>query len=128
MNALDLLEWQERRCGACLREMEGWRLRHLDHHHASGLVRGWLCAGCNMSEGHGNVPSWLPPEVRERWDWEWYRRNPPARRAGLLLPYREPLEPGMSWKRYDELRLAPIYYDRRADRAAAAIIGAKLLG
>lgn len=47
-----LLAWQGGRCAICGKQPRGRRLA-VDHDHASGLVRGLLCAndewGCNMS-------------------------------------------------------------------------------
>lgn len=43
-------EWQGDRCAVCALRM---RDPKLDHDHVSGLVRGWLCRGCNLKEGHG---------------------------------------------------------------------------
>jgi len=39
--------WQERRCAFC-----GFTDRLCrDHDHATGLIRGYLCIGCNSAEG-----------------------------------------------------------------------------
>lgn len=37
----------ERRCGFCRQPTDGHREPFLDHDHHTGLVRGWLCRGCN---------------------------------------------------------------------------------
>lgn len=39
-----------------------------DHCHITGLVRGYLCRGCNTIEGTSGAP-----------EWDEYRRNPPMR-------------------------------------------------
>jgi hypothetical protein len=44
----DLRDWQCGRCAICGCHNRDDRLV-LDHDHASGLVRGWLCQGCNIA-------------------------------------------------------------------------------
>lgn len=54
---VDMWDWQDGRCAWC-----GWRdpIRRLaeDHCHFTGLVRGYLCTGCNVHEGTSPDPAW----------------------------------------------------------------------
>ena len=44
---------QDRKCGACGLEWEGWeRNFSVDHDHVTGHVRGLLCQPCNLALGH----------------------------------------------------------------------------
>jgi len=44
---------QEARCATCRSPVEkSGRLTHIDHHHATGVVRGILCHNCNILIGH----------------------------------------------------------------------------
>lgn len=45
-----LEELQQGRCGICERG-DSWTPLHLDHDHDSGMIRGFLCRGCNLAEG-----------------------------------------------------------------------------
>jgi len=65
----EMLVAQRGRCAICLRE-ENSRHMGVDHDHASGRVRGLLCAGCNLKLGwyekyRGAVTQYLsvPPAV-----------------------------------------------------------------
>lgn len=76
-----LREYQAGHCAVC-GEVR-MRLR-IDHDHDTGLVRGLLCNGCNISEGRDFRAPWF----------ERYRANPPAARLGLAVQYsrRMPVE------------------------------------
>src|SRR4051794_24928537 len=55
-----MLEFQKSRCAICGRGMsrrDPNRVDELviDHDHKTGLIRGWLCKGCNSTEGRHNV-------------------------------------------------------------------------
>lgn len=53
-----LYQKQRGLCGVCtspmLRRHSHRRAAHLDHNHATGKVRGWLCSTCNVGLGHFN--------------------------------------------------------------------------
>jgi hypothetical protein len=67
--------WQDGRCAIC-----GLRAELvIDHHHASGLVRGLLCTGCNTAEGRHRGYYDEPYSA--------YRRRPPALIVGLTERY-----------------------------------------
>lgn len=72
-----LMEFQGARCALC---PVGEDLV-LDHDHDTGLIRGYLCRGCNTSEGAGNQH----PIFVE------YRRRPPAAVLGIQERYIDPL-------------------------------------
>ena len=72
-----LNSWHDERCAIC-----GLRPGHLvvDHEHHTGLVRGRLCRGCNISEG------------KRRYDgggevYQLYRERPPAALLGVQVYY-----------------------------------------
>lgn len=68
-------EWQRERCGVC-----GYTGNLVvDHCHDTGFERGFLCRGCNVSEGAGSS------EAIER-----YRVRPPAVICGATRPYWSP--------------------------------------
>lgn len=52
-----MYSWQDRRCGFC-----GWRCLNerlvRDHDHQTGLIRGYLCAGCNVHEAFSYSAAW----------------------------------------------------------------------
>jgi hypothetical protein len=66
-------EFHQGRCAIC-----GQRPARLvtDHDHTSGLVRGYLCRGCNLSEGRSNLPIMVN-----------YRRRNPATILGFRDVY-----------------------------------------
>jgi len=49
MGIPDATRPQPERCELCSRIPKTW---HLDHCHATGKFRGWLCNRCNLSLGH----------------------------------------------------------------------------
>lgn len=72
-----LVDWHDGRCAVC-----GARdRRYLDHSHGTGLVRGWLCQSCNISEGFGSIPGGQFERYRERY---------PTAILEISLPYRSP--------------------------------------
>jgi hypothetical protein len=50
----ELRAWHRGRCAMC--QVTDWYDNSLvlDHDHDTGKIRGYLCRGCNSSEGHGN--------------------------------------------------------------------------
>lgn len=54
---ISLADWhvmfdaQNRRCACCLSEKPKGRYWHVDHEHASGRIRGIVCAACNRTLG-----------------------------------------------------------------------------
>ena len=78
VTALRLLRsWQAGRCAVCSDRVES-----LDHDHATGLVRGWLCQVCNTLEGFAADPA--DPCVQ-------YRTRNPASILGLTIRYFSPI-------------------------------------
>lgn len=47
-----LYNTQDGKCAGCQKRLLFDRTTHVDHCHATGKVRGLLCAGCNSSLGH----------------------------------------------------------------------------
>ena len=72
-----LRKWQDYRCAMC--GIEGESLV-LDHCHETGLVRGFLCNGCNMTEGR---------EGEDHHYWSIYRKVPPAKILKIKIYYNE---------------------------------------
>jgi hypothetical protein len=72
-----LADWQARRCAVCGARED----RYLDHSHETGLVRGWLCRSCNISEGFADVRGG---------QFERYRERNPASILGIEIRYRNP--------------------------------------
>lgn len=70
------VEWQDGRCAGCGRP-EGRTLNVRDHCHRTGIVRGLLCSGCNVSEGNG----------RNHAFWQRYRARPPTVICGAAEVY-----------------------------------------
>lgn len=73
-----LAEWQDGRCAVCGRVSD----LVLDHDHASGLVRGWLCRSCNTLEGMHQEPDTI---------FSLYRERHPAAILGLTIRYLHPI-------------------------------------
>lgn len=75
-----LATWHAGGCGICGGGSSGREV--LDHDHRTGLVRGWLCRGCNRKEGSADDPT----DVYARW-----RACPPAAMLGTLFRYVSPI-------------------------------------
>jgi len=73
-----LADWQGGRCAVCGRASD----LVLDHDHASGLVRGWLCRSCNTLEGTHREPGTI---------FSLYRERHPAAILGLTIRYLNPV-------------------------------------
>lgn len=71
-----LADWQDDRCA-----ISGGYADRLDHDHKTGLVRGWLCHNCNVSEGHSDIPGGR---------FERYRAKNPASILGISIRYYSP--------------------------------------
>jgi hypothetical protein len=97
-----LVDWQDDRCAVC-----GGRrgAEVLDHDHATALVRGWLCRGRNLKEGHASGDA--PPAAR-------YRSRNPASILGVRIAYRsswgaaEPAEQEISLDNHPTYDLAKL--------------------
>lgn len=75
----DLLAAQGNRCAVCAVDFNEPNIRMmLDHCHFCGLVRGWLCNGCNVRESSSTDADIVA-----------YRSMPPASLAGLSVLYRK---------------------------------------
>lgn len=73
--AIDVLRrWQTGRCAICDANAEV-----VDHDHATGLVRGWLCRSCNLTEPAATTG-----------DFTKYRERPPAAALGIAVAYVHP--------------------------------------
>lgn len=48
----EMMRRQAGGCAACGYELQGGRMTHIDHCHASGAVRGLLCLPCNLALGY----------------------------------------------------------------------------
>jgi len=46
---LSMLEEQRNLCGICHKPM---KIPNVDHNHATGVIRGFLCGSCNLGLGH----------------------------------------------------------------------------
>lgn len=77
-----LLTKQDNRCAVCSRAFSSEVGRHhVDHCHASGRVRGLLCARCNSTEGFLNSLGMSPLQFAERL--QAYLNDPPAQEEQL---------------------------------------------
>ncbi|WP_392838782.1 endonuclease domain-containing protein [Streptomyces sp. LN500] len=79
---VQLENWQDRRCAICGRVSAGLVE---DHDHQSGLVRGWLCHGCNVQEGSSHWQSRTDTTFAK------YRQRPPTTILGLRVRYWDPV-------------------------------------
>lgn len=75
--AAALKDWQRGRCAICAKAATC-----LDHNHATGAVRGWLCSPCNTREGTYNVHHGYVATVYRD-----YANHPPAVLLGIAAPY-----------------------------------------
>ena len=80
-----LMEWHQDRCAICGALDGGSRGLKFDHCHDSGMVRGLLCASCNLREGHDSG--------RDE-KFTLYRDRPPALIVGWTFQYNSPFTPG----------------------------------
>jgi len=83
-----LFGWQNGRCAICGRSMHrstraGDMIRRLfaDHDHQTGLLRGYLCWGCNLAEGR---------QTTRAYRYVGYRLRHPATILGLSITYISP--------------------------------------
>lgn len=72
---LVMADWQQGRCAVCASKMSALVE---DHDHATGLVRGYLCRGCNTAEGMNGDGARL---------WREYRERNPASICGVVARY-----------------------------------------
>jgi hypothetical protein len=76
--ALVMSDWQQERCAVC----GGQGAPVEDHDHGTGLVRGYLCRGCNVAEGMNRYAGRV---------WREYRERNPASICGVVERYWDPL-------------------------------------
>lgn len=92
-------DWQDERCALCGRSTVR-RGEVVDHDHATALVRGLLCRGCNAQEGHSDDALF-----------EQYRERPPAAILGFQVTY---YTSRYGWatpepEKADDLDTSPVY-------------------
>lgn len=78
--------WQADRCALC----GGWNQVAdlvLDHCHANGMARGFLCRSCNAREPHAGRTALVSPHQTEAF--AAYRKHPPAQILGLSIVYAD---------------------------------------
>lgn len=120
-----LLAVQNSKCGICGAGSDRNDLV-LDHDHASGFIRGYLCHACNVSEG---FHSCLEPGNCHVCFW---RAHPAAAAVGMTLAYDgrsawnelggyQPTEKLVNWRTYRNPYLpADVYNELQAKRNAEA--------
>lgn len=119
----DLRDWHEQRCAYC-----GWQAHifDTDHDHATGVIRGFLCRGCNLLIGKFPEPIDFGPY------WEWMSGNTPAERFGIQDVYLKPQTglPVFEVATRDDARaifaLAGLDFDALPDRVPLASSAAQL--
>ncbi|MEU3611564.1 endonuclease domain-containing protein [Streptomyces sp. NPDC006872] len=113
-----LLEWHNRRCAICGRLVSNRGVNRIDrlltdHDHATGLVRGLLCKGCNTTEGRLLIRS-----LR----YVGYRQRHPTKILGLTIPYRS------TWMRSGAAHDGAETLSTRHRTAVAALLEAQQSG
>lgn len=59
-----MLRGQNNRCAICSCELGTGHLRHIDHDHVTGQIRGILCNKCNRALHHVENADWLNKALR----------------------------------------------------------------
>lgn len=54
-----LNDWHRDECAMCGGSAKIAGRMVMDHDHATGLKRGWLCRSCNSVEPHAETPWWV---------------------------------------------------------------------
>lgn len=80
-NLDDLRDWHEYRCAYCGYEAH---ILDTDHDHDTGIIRGYLCRGCNLLIGK------IPTPVDYAPFWAWMTGTTPAERFGIREVYLRP--------------------------------------
>ncbi len=81
-----LNDWHRDECAMCGGSAKIAGRMVMDHDHATGLKRGWLCRSCNSVEPHAETPWWVA----------WRAGQNPAGMLGVEEPYVH-LMPGAAW-------------------------------
>jgi hypothetical protein len=79
-------DWHRDECAMCGGSATIAGRMVMDHDHATGLNRGWLCRSCNSVEPHAETPWWVA----------WRAGQNPAGMLGVEEPYVH-LMPGAAW-------------------------------
>ena len=80
-------DWHRDECAMCGGSATIAGRMVMDHDHATGLNRGWLCRSCNSVEPHAETPWWVA----------WRAGQNPAGMLGVEEPYVH-LMPGAAWR------------------------------